>query len=70
VLDFLSLGSLFAGDNLENDFLTFAQRFEPVPKDCGVVNEHILAAILGNEAKALFIVPPFDFASSHKLSPE
>jgi hypothetical protein len=46
------------------------QRFEPIPKDCRVMNEHILTTVLGNEAQAFLIVPPFHFASGHIESPE
>jgi hypothetical protein len=34
------------------------------------MNEDILPAILSDEAQPFFVIPPFDFAFSHILSPE
>src|ERR1041384_6179559 len=65
-LHVLSFWTFFPRHNLEDDFFTFVQRLEAFPHDRRVVDKDILPAVLGNEAKPLFIVPPFDFAFSHK----
>ena len=52
-------------DDLEFYPVAFAQRTEPVRLDCRVVHEHVLAAFLRNEAKALRVVEPLDRALRH-----
>src|SRR5579864_6828734 len=64
-LYFLGLGTFLAGDDFENDFITFTQGLEAFSQDCSVMHKNILPRILGDEAQALHIVPPFDFAFSH-----
>jgi len=64
-LDVRSFQSLFAGDDLEGNFVAFIQGFESLTGDGRVVHEYILAGILGDEAEAFFIVEPLDFAASH-----
>jgi hypothetical protein len=69
-LDVLCLGTFFAGHHFEDYFFAFPQDLEALSHDGGMMHKNILPAILGYEAQALFIVPPFDFAFSHTCSPE
>jgi len=64
-LDVLSLQTFGAFDNLKLNGFPFVQRFEALALNGGVMNEHILAGILGNETKTLFVVEPLDFAAGH-----
>jgi hypothetical protein len=68
-LNVFGLRPLFPDYDFENDLLTFVQGFEAFAEDGRVMNEDILAAFLGNESQTLLIVPPFNFAFRHKLSP-
>jgi hypothetical protein len=51
--------------NLELHFLTFDEGFEPIHGDRRKVDEHILAAILLNEAVPLRVIEPLHFPSGH-----
>jgi len=64
-LDVLGLQSFFAGDDVERDLFTLVQSLETGPDNGRVVDENILAGILGDETKPLFIVEPLYFAASH-----
>ena len=46
------------------------QGFKAVSHDRRVVDKYVLATILSDKPEAFLIVPPFDFAFSHKPSPE
>ncbi len=64
---FYSLSSLIF------DFLTFFERFESLAKDIGVMDEQILAAVIGDDkSKSLLLIEPFYCACCHKflLRPE
>ena len=66
-LDVLSFQSFGAFDNLKLDGFTFVQGFEALSLNGSVVNEHILAGILGNETKTFFVVEPLDFTTGHNF---
>jgi len=51
--------------DLELDFLTFDERLEPIHHDRREMDEHILAAILLNEAVPLRVIEPLHFPSGH-----
>src|SRR4051794_38802622 len=66
----LSLGTLGALGEVELDLLVLVQRLVAVCLDRGEVNEHVLAAaVLSDEAEALFSVEPLDSTLSHDLFP-
>jgi hypothetical protein len=69
-LHVLCFGAFLAGDNVENDFLTFMKDLEPTAKDPFVVNEYILTVFLRDETKSLLVVPPLNFATGHNDSSE
>jgi hypothetical protein len=64
-LDVFGFGALLAGNDFEDDFLTLVECLEAVAHDRRVMDEDVLPTLLRNEAQALFIVPPFNFAFSH-----
>ena len=66
-LDVLSFQTFGAFDNLKLDGFPFVQGFEALTLNGGVMNEHILAGILGNETKTFFVVEPLDFAAGHNI---
>ena len=66
-LDVLSFQSFGAFDNLKLDGFAFVQGFEALSLNGSVVNEHILAGILGNETKTFFVVEPLDFTTGHNF---
>src|SRR5689334_9324680 len=51
--------------DLELDLLTFGEGLEPIHHDRRKVDEHILAAILFNEAITLRVIEPLHFPSGH-----
>ena len=52
-----------------DDALLLLEAAEAAARDGGVVNEHVLALVIGsNEAEALLAVEPFDGALSHAIS--
>src|SRR5688572_30947284 len=61
-LHFVGLHSLLALDDLEGDLLAFLQRLKAVTHDRPEVDEHILAALGGDEAESLGVVEPLDGA--------
>src|SRR6478736_8427774 len=68
--DVLSLGTLGALGEVELDLLVLVERLVAARLDRGEVDEHVLAAaILRDEAEALFSVEPLDGALSHDLFP-
>ena len=64
-LDVLGLQPLFAGDNLEGDFVALIEGFESCSDDGRVMHEDVLTRFLGDEAETFFIVEPLDFAAGH-----
>jgi hypothetical protein len=66
--DVFCFGSFIASHNVEHDFIAGVQCFEPLSDDTSMMDEDILARVLGYKAKTLFIVPPFDFATGHSTS--
>src|SRR5437016_3723228 len=50
--------------------VTLIENFKPPTENRSVMHEYILSRILGDEAEAFFIVPPFYFAAGHSLSPD
>ena len=66
-LDVLSFQAFGAFDNLKLHGFPFVQGFEALTLNGGVMNEHILAGILGNETKTFFVVEPLDFATGHNF---
>ena len=66
-LNVLGFESLAAFDQLKADGLAFVEGFEAPASDRGVVDEDVLTGILGDEAEALFVVEPFDFAAGHTV---
>src|SRR2546425_887411 len=66
-LDVLSFQTFGTFDNLKLDGFPFVQGFETLSLNRGVMNEHILAGLLGNETKAFFIVEPLDFTTGHNF---
>jgi hypothetical protein len=69
-LYFLGLGTFFTGDDVKDDLVAFSKGFETFSEYRGVMDKHILSRFLGNKSQAFFIIPPFNFAFSHSLSPE
>src|SRR5258708_3462195 len=69
LLNVLGLGSLIARDDVEGHWITFIQHLEPLTGNRRVLHDNIFAPILRDKAKALLVVPPFYFATGHKLSP-
>src|SRR5665647_2289240 len=66
-LNFLSLGALGTLGDLELHALCLFERTVAARLDRGVVNEHVRsAAILGDEAEALFSVEPLNCALNHE----
>ena len=64
--DHRGLRTLGADFGLELDFLVFRQRSEAFALDDRVVNEHVVAAILGgDEAETLGFVKPFHSTGTH-----
>jgi hypothetical protein len=64
--DVLGLGTLGALREVELDLLVLVERLVAAGLDGGVVDEHVLAAvILSDEAETLFGVEPLDGSLSH-----
>lgn len=55
--------------DLELDVIALGQRLEPIALDRGKMNEHVVAAFLLDEAKALGVVKPLHFAFCQLISP-
>jgi hypothetical protein len=68
-LDVLGFQSFVARHNVKADFLPFIQGLEAGTHDGRVVNENVLAGILGDEPEPLFVIEPLYFAASHMISP-
>src|SRR6478609_10862744 len=64
--DVRRLQPLRALDDVELDPLPFLQGPEPVGVDGGVVDEDVLAALLGDEAEALRIIEPLHGTRRHR----
>jgi hypothetical protein len=64
-LDILGFKPFIAGYDIEGNFVSFIQGFEPRTRDGRVMHENVLSCILGDEAKPFFIVEPLDFATGH-----
>src|ERR1043166_3348109 len=62
-LDILGLRAFVACDNIEGHFIAFIEHLETATEDGSMVHKHVLAGILSDESEALFIVPPFYFAT-------
>src|SRR5690606_11660005 len=61
-----SLRALRALHHFEADALAFLQRAEAIGVDRGIVDEHVVAAVLGrDEAEALGVVEPLHGTESH-----
>src|SRR5438445_2812119 len=63
--DVLGLQSLRPLRNLELHAVAFGERAEPVHLDGGVVDEHVLAALLRDEAVPLAVVEPLHGTLRH-----
>src|SRR5690606_1599724 len=59
-LHFVGLQALLALHDLERDLLAFLQRLEAAALDRAEMDEQVLAAFRGDEAKALGVVEPLD----------
>jgi len=66
-LDVLGFGSLVTGDNIEENLIALIQRFKALPDNGRMMNEHILAGLLGYETEPFFVVPPFYFTTGHSF---
>ena len=66
-LNILRLQTFGALDNLKVNDFAFIQGFKALSLDGSVMNKHILAGFLGDEAKPFLIVEPLDFATGHNL---
>ena len=63
-------GILGIGLGVISDLLALSQSTEALGLDSGEVDEHVAAAVIvGDEAKALFVVEPFDSAVIHFAVP-
>ena len=72
VLDALHVGgvqSLRAGLDLELDLLPLGEGLEPVHRDRGEVDEHILTSLLFDEAVPLGVIEPLYFPSGQCALP-
>src|SRR5437899_7981138 len=63
--DVRSLESLRAAGDFELDPITFSKALEALRLDGGVVHEHVLAALLRDEAEALRVVEPLHCSCCH-----
>ena len=64
--DVRRLGTLLALSEGVFDRLAFLQRPETLCRDFGVMNKHVLTAVVGDDkTKTLLLVKPFYFACSH-----
>src|SRR5690348_16198869 len=62
----LSLRALRARRGVELDTLVVVEALVALADECGEVDEHVLASVVGRaEAEALFTVEPFDSALRH-----
>ncbi len=66
--DFAGLKALVAVREVELDLFACVQAPIPVLLDNGVVNEDVIAAVLGDEAISLGIVKPFDLSLFHHVT--
>src|SRR6266404_1841306 len=65
--DVRCLKSLRTFDDVERDALAFLEAAEPVTCDGAVMDENVLAIVLGDEPVALLAVEPLDHSLSHSL---
>src|SRR4051812_18440082 len=64
------LRALVAGLGVVGDLRVLGQRLEAVGVDAGVVDEEVLATVVGrDEAEALVVVEPLDGSGSHDVPP-
>jgi hypothetical protein len=55
--------------NFELYLITFVEHLESISLDGGIMNEHVIPFIPGNESKALLLVKPFHTTFGHYNSP-
>jgi hypothetical protein len=67
-LDVLGFQSFVTDNHLEQNVFTLIQGLKPRADDGRMVYEHVLAGILRNKPKPLFIVEPLHFATGHNCS--
>lgn len=60
--------ALLAGANLVLDVLTLVEAAVAITSDVGVVDEHVLASLDGDEAEALFGIEKLYGASRHDFT--
>src|SRR5262245_27022375 len=63
--DVAGLQALRTAGDIELDLLALGQRPETVAGDRRIMNEHVLATLLGNESEPLRLVEPLHCATSH-----
>lgn len=68
-LDIEGLHAPFAGYGFKRHRFAFIQGFVTTTQDGGVMHKDILAAVEGDETKALLVVKPLDFAACHISDP-
>jgi hypothetical protein len=61
-------GPLFTGDDIEGDLIAGLQGFESFAKDARMMDEDILAGLLGNEPEPFRVIPPFNSSTRHSSS--
>ena len=66
--DVESFRALLAGANLELDVLAFVEAAVAIARDVGVVDEHVLASLNGDESEALLGIEKFYGASRHDFT--
>src|SRR5215207_180539 len=66
-LDVRGVQSLISGLDLELDFLALGEGLEAIHLDRGEMHEHVLAALLLNEAVALGVIEPLHLPSGHTI---
>lgn len=64
-LDVFCLQTLFAGDDVEDDLITFIERSEALALNSAIVDEYVLAGFLCDETETMFVIEPFNFAAGH-----
>jgi len=67
--DIRRLGALWTFGNFELYLIALVKDLEPVPFDGREVNEDIIPAVSGNEAKTLLLIKPFNTTFGHYNSP-
>ena len=63
--DVLGLEALVALGDVELDAVTLVQRFVTVHLNRRVVHKYVLATVLGDETKTLFVLEPLHSTLSH-----